>query len=44
MNYRVGEGIKDLGIIIRVSEKGRGLKNRGHKKRGRDYYERMLGD
>ena len=25
-NYWVGEEIKDLGIIIRVSEKGRGLK------------------
>ena len=25
-NYLVGEEIKDLGIIIRVSEKGRGLK------------------
>ena len=40
-NYWVGEEIKDLGIIIRVSEKG--TKKRGHKKRGRDYYERMLG-
>ena len=25
-NYWVGEEIKDLGIVIRVSEKGRGLK------------------
>ena len=42
--WNYGEEIKDLGIIIRVSEKGRGLKKKGHKKRVRDYYRRMLGD